>query len=487
MSNWMSSFMPWAPSRPLWGCMPFPILQGAVNEVAEAAQAPIKMVHHCANNAGFAAVQGLIDFERPDGGIAPVTNISLIIGETGERKSTVDGNFFGEFYNFRQSNSANFPRAEAEHAVRLKVWTMKKKALEKQLKHALDSDRSEVERIVETLIEHGLQMPERTKKITFMYEDTSLASLKRGLANFPSACVHSSEGMSIFAGALFEEKNLLCTLYSGDTYFYDRADMNIALQGRRICVSAHSQPLRSIRHLSRVGDEFRDSGLAARMTVCLLESTQGYRRYDAVRTPTTYRDRFGDRVRDLLEQTLRAAEQVDFERRKVKFSGSAARECLAYANSIEREMRPNGAFAQARDYANRLPEKIGRLAAALHVFEDFDGDISLDTFMAARSIYDQESQDFIYLFNYVPSKEFLAERLLQGLHQYQQRSGDPGVKKSWLLQYGLSNLRKKVALDPILAILEQQGRIHLRTINKTAYVCLGPTTTHFAPMHSQAL
>ncbi|MBB6600295.1 hypothetical protein H6X63_11705 [Luteimonas sp. MC1825] len=86
-----------------WANLPLPILRGAVNETELATQAPIKMVTHCAVNAMFSAVQGLADFERPDGGTSPLTNISLIIGETGERKSAVDSCFFSELFAFRDN------------------------------------------------------------------------------------------------------------------------------------------------------------------------------------------------------------------------------------------------------------------------------------------------------------------------------------------------------------------------------------------------
>ncbi|MEO7068065.1 MAG: DUF3987 domain-containing protein [Rhodanobacter sp.] len=474
MIDWMMRSSPWNSwDCLLWGNMPFPIFQAAVNEITDATQAPIKMVSHCAVNAVFTSVQGLADFERPDGGSSPLTNISLIVGETGERKSTVDRPLFREIRKFRESINDGAHRAEVEYTVREKTWAIQQKILDKRLTASINEDGSVNEQLMAALIEHGLRRPQRPLTSQFVYEDTSLASLKRGLANFPCACVHSSEGMSILDGPLFEEKNLLCTLYSGDTYFFDRANESKVLRGRRICVSAHSQPKRTLRFLAKNGDEFRDSGLAARMTLCIARSTQGSRTYDALPASTTSCDQFNDRVRYLLQVTARSAKKVGFRRRLIKFDQYAAHEFLQYSRDIEREMRPGGRFAFAKDYANRLAEKVGRLSAAIHLFEDFEGDISLNTYRAARSFYDEESDDFLYLFTYVPSEQYLADQLLSWLQQHRVKLGEPGIKRSYVAQRCLVSLRKKVVLDPVLTLLEQQGKVHLRVINKTTYVCLG--------------
>lgn len=474
MSNWISSFNSYA-QLPQWGNMPLPLFQDAVNETAQATQAPIKMVTHCAANAAFSAVQGLGDLQRPDGGVAPLTNISLIVGETGERKSTVDACFFKEIYNFGDDPSGS-PDQAVERNVRMKVWRLKEKMLDKQLAASLDDDDADLQRLMDAFKEHARQRP--PQKATFLYQDTSLTSLKLGLAAFPSACVHSTEGMSILDGPLFEEQSLLCSLYSGEPHRYNRRGTNIVLKDKRLCVSAHSQPKRTFRFLASVGEDFRDSGLAARMTVCLLNSTQGYRAHDAIEIPTTCRDRFNDRVRYLLKISERAARRDGFRRRKIRFSPNVAREYLEYANWIEREMRPNGKFQFARDYANRLADKVGRLSAAFHLLEDFEGDIALDTFLAARAFYTEETNDFLFLFNYLPSEQFLADQLVKWLQQQQIMPGEIGLKKSYIQQRCLAGLRKKATLDPVLGLLEQQGALHLQTFNNAVYVCPGPRTAH---------
>ena len=451
------------------------ILGSAINETEKATQAPDKLVGHCAVNAVFSAVQGLVDFERPDGGVSPVANISWIIGETGERKSTVDQCFFRAAHEFRMTN-VDSTAAEIRYRLQKKVWNIRERTLHRRLKDVLDNDPTGGDLTLKALMEHASKEPKEPKAVTFLFGDTSPLALKRGLLDYPAACVHSTDAMSILRGALFNEKTLLCELFSGDTHYFDRNGRLIPLHDRRLCVSAHSQPQRTLSLLRDEGEDFRDSGLAARMTVCYINnSTQGERTYDSIVIPTTARDRFSERMRHLLEVTKRAARRPNFKRRRLKLSPEAAREYLAYANSIEQEMRSGGRFQDMRDYANRLADKVGRLAAALHLFEGYRGDISLGTFLAARSFYDEATKDFEYLFNYLPSNQCLADLLLVWLRNLKALRGQATVKKAYILTYCPSKLRKKSALDPALALLEQQGHLYLeRDRSGTTWVCLGP-------------
>lgn len=485
MSGWKNPRLPWTHGAVSNSeSMPFPILQRAVKESVSATQASTKMVFHSALNAVFPAVQALADFERPDGGALPLTNISLIVGESAERKSSVDRDFFHEFYELRTCNKDDDGRADVEYNIREKTWVIKQKLLDKQLKASIVVSGSPSDELREALIEHGLNKPRREPKAAFIYEDTTLTALKRGLVNYPFACVHSSEGMSILNGPLFEEKSLLCTLYSGDTYFFDRANENIVLRDRRLCVSAYSHPLRTIRFLEKHGDEFRASGLAARMTVCLVDSTQGYRSYDAVQVPATCRNQFNDRVRYLLKVTARSVKMKSFRRRRIKLDYNAAKKYLEDSNRIEEQMRPGGKYSSAREYAGRLAEKIGRLAAAIHLFEDLEGDISLSTYTAACLFYEEESKDSLYLFNYIQSEDYLADQLWAWLQKQSLKPGEFGIKKSYVMQCCPYSLRKKVALDPLLCLLEQQGKVKLQAVYNTIYVLpwlagnIVPQSTH---------
>lgn len=452
----------------------FPVLGQAIIETENDTQAPDKLVGHCAVNAVFTAVQGLADFKRPDGGSSPVSNISWIVGETGERKSSVDKCFFGAMHDFRAANTVT--QADLKrHSKALRDWKAKERVLAARVRKVLTNRSPWCEITSSTWEEHWAKEPQKPVPVPFVYADTSPIALKVGLSNFPTACVHSTDAMSIIEGALFEQRAMLCELYSDDVHYFDRNGCNIELDGRRLCVSAHSQPLRSLAFLRKEGETFRDSGLAARLTVCYIDkSMQGYRTYDAVEIPKTARDRFKKRARHLLEATMRAARRPKFKRRQLTLSPEAMRAYLEFANWVEQQMLPGGVFENLRDYANRLADKVGRLAAALHLFEGYRGEISLSTFQAARSFYDEATKDFQHLFNYLPSDRCLADLLLQWMRNHYTAKRSTRVKKSFILNHTHPSLRNKVALDAALSLLEYQGHLFLeKDRSGTTWVCLG--------------
>lgn len=456
---------------PKWGQFKLPLYQAAVNETTSAIQAPLKMVAHCGINAMFAAVQGLVDYKRSDGGIVPVSNISLILGETGERKSSVDACFFRAFHEFREANHKPGDQELARHRAEVALWKARGQELIRRGNKLANGSEAWAKAAAD-LVDHYQNEPKPPFKTAFVYKDTSITALKHGLANFPSAIIHSTDGMSILRGLLFKEKEFLCEMYSGEPHPYDRDGRSLTLQDVRLSVSTHTQPLRVLRFLENHGDDFRDSGFAARMTICLMGSTIGNRVHDAVVIPQHARNQFDDRARDLLRETLKGG-----KRRVISLSPSMKREHLHFANETERARREGGKFRNIRDYANRLPEKVERLATAMHAWEDFEGDIGQDAYFAAYAVHLEEAQDFQYLFDYVLSDRYLCDRLLEWMDHHPPKFGDPGWTKSRLEQFGYVHLRKKGQLDRIISLLEADGRLHTRRDGQTKFVCLGPDLT----------
>jgi outer membrane translocation and assembly module TamA len=66
------------------------LLKNAIDEALNITQAPEAMVYLTALSAVAAAIQGNVDVELPTGNICPVSLNTMIIAESGERKSTVE-------------------------------------------------------------------------------------------------------------------------------------------------------------------------------------------------------------------------------------------------------------------------------------------------------------------------------------------------------------------------------------------------------------
>ncbi|TOQ57182.1 hypothetical protein CGG91_23435, partial [Vibrio parahaemolyticus] len=66
------------------------LITNAFNEAKTITQAPDPMVYLATISAASVALQGIINVELPTGKVAPVSLMSLIIAESGERKSSLE-------------------------------------------------------------------------------------------------------------------------------------------------------------------------------------------------------------------------------------------------------------------------------------------------------------------------------------------------------------------------------------------------------------
>ncbi len=103
---------------------------------------------------------------------------------------------------------------------------------------------------------------------------------------------------------------------------------------------------------------------------------------------------------------------VGKERKAIRFSTEAAEAWFNYAKWVESHINPMGIYQQAKDHASKLAENVGRVAALLHFFEGYDGDISFNTFIAACHICNSCSEYFVKKFNALPQEEIDAQLLL---------------------------------------------------------------------------
>jgi hypothetical protein len=150
----------------------FFILGQAIIETERDTQAPGKLVAHCAVNAVFTAVQGLADFKRPDGGYSPLSNISWIVGETGERKSSVDKCFFGAMHDFRAANEVT-PADMKKYAKTWRNWKAMESVLAARVRTALKNSSPFIQITRSAWDEHWAIEPKKPAAVCFIYADTS--------------------------------------------------------------------------------------------------------------------------------------------------------------------------------------------------------------------------------------------------------------------------------------------------------------------------
>lgn len=410
------------PPPPVYGCLPFPVFQAAVNQAQDNSQAPQRMCIASALSALSLACQGLIDVRTPGGRVIPVSLMFLIVAKSGERKSTIEAMFLRAIREFQDAHEKHYQNRMAKYEREHRIWATKTKALEKALKKLVadDDDSTETEA---TLRKHMEQEPLPPRKIHMLYEDATPQAILWGLhADFPSAGLMSSEGASILDGPAFADMPKLNSLWSGDQVSVSRVTKgSFRVVDARLTASIMLQPGMFDRHMDGRGAAVRESGLWARFLVCFPASTQGTRFLSHGTMSSEHIDAFGDRLSEILDENLEIICDPCFERRVLEFSPDACVRWLEIYNWIEAEIRPGGRFAEASDHASKLADNIARVAALLHYFEKFDGPISLETINAAIQLCDASSFDFAHLFVKPPQEHEDARLLNEMLNRLRQR------------------------------------------------------------------
>jgi hypothetical protein len=459
----------------MFACLPLPLLQLAVNEVQRNTQAPQGLVWFSALAAVALASQGLIDVETPIGSVVPTSLMLIAVAKSGERKSTVENKFFEKFREFESKQAGRINGSMQEYREEMVIWKTKCAAYTKLVQYrTFKGEPSVVEE--EELLTHLRSRPTLPRKFKMLYEDATTQALFCGLhQNFPSAGLVSSEGSGILNGTALNDFAKQNALWSGDTVTVDRAVAeSYHLAEARLTVSVVVQPAALEAFMDRRGASARGTGLLARFLVCDAGTTQGSRFLENGTLSWQHIGKFGDRIVKFLEMNVAFADDASAFRKSVKFSPEAAANWLAIYNDIESKVGHGLPYAEAGDHASKLAENIARVAALLHYFEGFEGDISPVTLNCAYMICNESSIGFLRLF-VPPLQEVTDASNLNNWLEFRFRSVNCRfVKRNHVLQFGPNMLREKNRLNQALVVLQDQGLIAMCKKDKTWFIDVFP-------------
>ncbi len=376
---------------PLFGELPEPkefplkhlggVLKGAAEAIHEEVQAPMAMCAMSVLASASHAVQAHADV-RFRNGQKPLSLWIAIIGESGERKSSVD-------------RYAMRPQQEREEVLR-KEYREKYQSFkndEEAYRIAKDSAlpnkrnskmsapdrRAEVNRI---LAELGPE-PSPPRGPILRVQDATMEALNENLrSEQPSLAWMSSEGGAFLQGPSMQKDRSLhsvsnyCQLYDGDSLNINRKGSgNIHLEGKRMALCLMMQPFVAKHFL--FGNELLDQqGLLSRMIVIWPRSTQGERGRCTINLEEEERyQRYCQRLTQLLAIPPRTCDEEGGQLRpRVLELSKGAKDMLeAYClEVIEPSLRPKGRLRLISGFANKSYELAHRIAGVICLTENPD-------------------------------------------------------------------------------------------------------------------
>lgn len=439
------------------------VLREKIYQVQQATQAPLPMVVQGGLAVGSFLLQNLVDVEKPNGQIVPPVQYFITIADSGERKTTVDKQFFKKVEELESDLDQQYAKEVREYELDVEIWKAEKTGLLRQVARFGD------ESAIEELYEHEHSKPSHPPRfgIRTLSDVTPAAAIDLfHRESIKSTILRSSEGEEILSGPAAQRLSLWNSLWGGDTIRVDRKTSNSCVVNPRTTLYVQAQPSVMDRFISKGGENARGIGFFARAHVTFPFTTQGQRPVQEIKQVTNYE--FDAWVEELFQLNIEAAKDTDSKRTLMTFTNEAKERWFIVANDIEREILPGGRFERMGDHASKLADNIARMAVLLHCAEfGTHGQVSLDTLNDAIVLCFWYSNEFINLFQPQPQeqKDYLS---LQSWFNQKRAEGFRYLRKNHVRKYCPHGLRDTGKLHLLTNAMQNNGEIRMGVFyNKT--------------------
>ena len=402
------------------------------------------------------AAQALADVRLPYGQTRPLSLFCLTVAASGDRKTSADLEAMSPVkMREKQLRDAFGPLAK-RHAVELAAWRGQKQQIERQ-KSELAKRRADLEAL-------GPEPEPPVQPILTLGESTA-EGLAKHMQTFPGALgIFSAEGGQFLSGHGFSVEAKLRTaasfasLWDGQGLRRLRAgDGLIDLHGRRLAAHLMIQPEVAAGVL---GDPvLRDQGFLSRLLIAAPESLAGERLWQEPRGETERAlSKYIARTLSIFEAPTLASNSAGNELtpRALNMSPEARELWIAFHDTVEKSMRPDGPLAALRDVAGKATEQAGRIAGVLQIVDDVSASaVEADAMTRACELATWYLDEAARLASesLVPPVVRDAQTLLAWLHGHHMTT----VTAATLQKSGPRPLRFKARLDPAINVLVEHG------------------------------
>jgi len=369
-------------------------LRAAVVEVLGFVKAPVPLVASSALSALSVAVQPHIDVQRADRLSGPSSLYLLSIGDSGERKSTVDDFFSSAIQAYERERAQAMAPELAEAEAEMAAWTAKRDGLLGAIRgaKAKGNDTRMLERDLADL-QHD--KPEAPRVPRLLMGDETPENLAWTLARgWPSGGVLSAEAGVIFGAhgmgrdSVMRNLALMNILWDGGKlHIGRRTSESFTVQGARLTVGLQVQEFTLAKFFERSGGLARGTGFLARFLMAWPESTQGFRPFTEAPANWPHLDAFHRRIEALLNTPPPLEDDGALHPALLTLTPEARAAWIAFHDAIESELREGGELYDVRDVAAKCADNAARLAALFHAFEaGIDRPVSAEAFAGASRV-----------------------------------------------------------------------------------------------------
>lgn len=463
--------------------LPEPV-RSAVIEVRDYIQAPTALIASCALSSVSLAIQSHIDVARDERLIGPVSLYLLTLGDSGERKTTVDGFFTKPIHEWEAKKRQELAREisifdteSAQHDAK-RIGLLNR--VKQQAKKGEPVDKTE-EELAE--LEMGAPVCPRIPKL--LMTDATPEALQFRLKQYPSGGLISDEGGTVFGGHAMGKDSVMRNLsglnsvWGGDALRIDRRTKeSFVVENPRLTVHIQIQEPTLSKFMEKNESLARGSGFFARFLISQPLSTQGSRLYKEPPANSPHLTAFQNRITEILEEPTPFDEAGNLEPRLMVLSGSAKRRWVEAFNEIEKSLAVGGEFEDVRDFASKAADNAVRLSALFSFLENqtADAPISEKNIEAGFAIVGYHLNEAQRFFSGIPVDELANDSKLldDWLIDICKASGASQILANDILQKGPNPLRNKDRRDKALRRLIDADRAREWSNDNSSFVVVNP-------------
>lgn len=377
------------------------VIKDAAEEVWRNTQAPGALIGMELLTAMSVSAQGLYDVRLPTGQVRPLSLNSLVVADSGERKTGVHTVVAAPLYAFDVGRMKKYESDVAEYELKNRIWKSIDAGLRRQLTK-LAQESQPTEALCRQLSEHAANKPIRPRARRIMRQNATERAIMDALeGDGESIAFMSDEGEIIIKGGALNQTGLLNKAWDGASMLtLDRSDgVSVVVRDPRVTVSymVQRQVLKEL--LDRRGDVMRGSGHWARYLIGCPASTQGTRYTYHLDKEWLHLPKFHERMRELLDEFGRRVEAGMVDRTTLEFCDDAIPRWIEVTNRTESMLQPWGYLHDIKDFASKALEIAARIAALLHVYSKQEGKISVESLNRAIIIVEWHLHEFKRIFS----------------------------------------------------------------------------------------
>ena len=367
-------------TRPLPKAEPFPLdamgpeLAPVAQAICDCVQSPIEMCAAGVLASASLAVTIHLDVELPSGKTRPVGDFLWSIGDTGERKSTIDEYTFAAHDQYETKLRLKQAVEREAQRVEHKAWETQSKAIAHAFRK-LGEAGSDAHK--KALTELGPEPPKPLNSI-YMSANFTIEGLHSCLnLGQPFYGIVGSEGGQFVGGHGMADNRKLDTisaiskLWDGLVEKRVRAEEAVCLPGKRSAMHLGIQP--KVALIALQDDLLQSQGLLSRILFSYPDSLIGTRFHkEPPPEAKPLLAAYDKRVLEILETPYPLEEDSRnvLEPRPVPFSQEAKKMFWDFHDACERDMAPGGSYFQIKAFVNKLPEHAARLSATIAGYRD---------------------------------------------------------------------------------------------------------------------